>query len=189
MTEDPSRPTPEHIMRVEADAELIHSAEAVAEALDRMAREVTAELAEDNPLMLAVMIGGVVPFAELTLRLGFPLEMDYIHATRYRDDVKGGELHWRARPAKALAGRHVVVVDDILDEGLTLAGILRYCRDEGAASVRTAVLVDKRHDRKDGIARADFTGLEAPDRYVFGFGMDYRGYLRNARGIYAVRDL
>ena len=154
MTDDPSRPTPEHIMRVEADAELIHSADAVAQALDRMAREVTAELAEDNPLMLAVMIGGVVPFAELTLRLGFPLEMDYIHATRYRDDVKGGELHWRARPAKTLAGRHVVVVDDILDEGLTLAGL-----DEVILENAAGLAIE--HDLEAG---AEFIGGKASHR-------------------------
>ena len=180
---------PEHVLQVEAEAELIHSAAAVTAALDRMAAEITDVLGDHNPLMLAVMVGGVVPFSELALRLGFPLEMDYLHATRYRDGVRGGELEWRARPAKPLTGRHVLVVDDILDEGVTLAGILGHCRAQGAASVRAAVLVDKRHDRRAGPDRADFTGLEVPDRYVFGYGMDYKGYLRNARGIYAVKGL
>jgi len=88
-----------------------------------------------------------------------------------------------------LSGRVVVVVDDILDEGLTLTEILDWCRGAGAARVYSAVLVHKRHDRKPGLRRADFTGLEVPDRYVFGYGMDYRGYLRNAPGIFAVRGL
>lgn len=189
MSQDSTRPTPDQVRRVAAEADLLHSADEVARALDRMAAEVTAALGQDNPLLLAVMVGGVVPFSELTMRLDFPLELDYVHATRYREAVKGGELHWYAKPAKSLAGRHVLVVDDILDEGVTLAGILRYCRDQGAASVRSAVLVDKRHERKPAIERADFTGLEVPDRYVFGYGMDYKGFLRNARGIYAVRGL
>ena len=111
-----------------------------------------------------------------------------MHATRYRGDVRGQELEWIARPRTPLEGRTVLVLDDILDEGVTLAAILEDCRAQGARAVHSAVLVDKRIGRPRTLERADFTGLSVPDRYVFGFGMDYRGYLRNLPAIYAVAE-
>jgi hypoxanthine phosphoribosyltransferase len=183
------RPTPEEVRQVLAQADLLHPAEAVEAALDRTAGAIAERLAEANPLILGVMVGGIVPLGCLLPRLGFPLEVDYLHATRYRGGVRGGTLEWRARPETPLTGRVVLVVDDILDEGVTLSAILDECRAAGAREVLSAVLVHKRHTRKPGIQRADFSALEVPDRYVFGYGMDYRGYLRNARGVYAVRGL
>ena len=135
------------------------------------------------------MIGGIVPAGKLIPRLDFPLQTDYVHATRYRGDVRGRKLHWLARPTQSLQGRTVLVVDDILDEGVTLGEILSDCRAAGAREVRSAVLVDKQIGIKPGLREADFAGLHVENRYVFGYGMDYRGYLRNARGIYAVKGL
>lgn len=177
------------VERVLEEADLLHSEQAVESALDRMAGEISARLSGSHPLVLGVMVGGMVPTAALLRRFEFPLELDYLHATRYEGGIRGRELRWLARPATALADRRVLVVDDILDEGTTLTSIMEYCRAEGAREVLSAVLVDKLHDRKPGIRQADFTGLEVEDRYVFGYGMDYRGYLRNVRGIYAVRGL
>ena len=182
-------PTPEEVRRVQQEADLLHSERDVEAALDGMAAAMTERLAKLDPLLLGVMVGGMAPLGCLLRRLPFPLQVDYLHATRYRGGVRGGGLEWRARPATPLSGRVVVVVDDILDEGLTLTEILAWCRGAGADRVHSAVLVHKRHDRKPGLRRADFTGLEVPDRYVFGYGMDYRGYLRNAPGIFAVRGL
>lgn len=162
--------------------------EEVATAFDRMAAGIRAELKETNPVVLCVMLGGLIPTARLLVRFDFPLELDYVHATRYRGDTRGRDLHWRARPATPLAGRHVLVIDDILDEGITLAGVLEFCREQGAVTVRSAVLVDKKHGRKKSLRRADFTGLEVDDRYVFGCGMDYRDRFRNLRSIRAVRE-
>lgn len=162
----------------------------VESAIDAVATEVTRDLAHRQPLFLCVMRGGLVFGGKLLTRLHFPLEVDYLHATRYGDTTKGGILDWRATPTLPLEGRHLLIVDDILDEGATLAAILEAVRGQQPASVRTAVLVDKRHDRKavPGM-RADYTGLEMPDRYLFGYGMDYRGWWRNAPGIYAVHGL
>ena len=182
-------PTPEEVRQVLAEADLLHSAHAVEAAIDRMAEAITKVMESRNPLLLGVMVGGVVPLGCLLPRLPFPLQVDYLHATRYRGDVRGGTLDWRARPSTSLEGRVVLVVDDILDEGLTLTEILAWCREAGAREVLSAVLLEKRHDRKPGIRHADFTGLEVEDRYVFGYGMDYRSYLRNARGVFAVKGL
>ncbi|WP_106477124.1 hypoxanthine-guanine phosphoribosyltransferase [Phytohalomonas tamaricis] len=163
---------------------------AVETALDRMAEEITAKLGDKLPVFYCVMNGGLITTGHLLTRLGFPLEVDYLHATRYRGGLRGGELFWRVSPEVPMAGRHVVIVDDILDEGATLAAILEYCKEAGAKSVSTAVLVDKRHNRKavPGL-KADFCSLDVEDRYVFGFGMDYKGYWRNAPGIFAPKGL
>jgi hypoxanthine phosphoribosyltransferase len=116
----------------------------------------------------------------------FPLNYDYIHATRYRGEIRGGELNWIAKSSYSFQDRHILIIDDILDEGLTLAALVKHCKKEGAASVHAAVLVNKLHDRKADL-QADFVGLDVEDRYVFGYGMDYKDYLRNVPGIYAVK--
>lgn len=178
--------TLEEVRRVAAMAECLYSREEVESALDRMAAEITADLSERNPLLLTVMLGGMLPAAKLIERLDFPFQYDYLHATRYRNQTRGGELFWLTRPSMDLRDRHVVVVDDILDEGITLQAIVEYCRQEGAAEVRSAALVRKLHDRRDPAITVDYLGLDVPDRYVYGYGMDYKGYLRNVTGIYAV---
>jgi hypoxanthine phosphoribosyltransferase len=171
------------------DADIVHAPEQVTLAFETMGRTISGALRGRNPLVLAVMLGGMIPTARLLSRLDFPLDIDYVHATRYRGATRGRDLVWLARPTTPLDDRVVLVVDDIFDEGLTLAAILDDCRARGAAEVLSAVLVDKAHERKAALKRADFTGLTVPDRYVFGCGMDYHGHFRNLRGIYAVKGL
>lgn len=175
---------PQEAWRVLQNAERLYAPKAVEAALDRMGRDIEARLAGTNPLLVCVMTGGVVPFGKLLPKLQFPLEIDFVHATRYRGQLRGGELHWRVGPAIDARGRVVLLVDDILDEGDTLAGIEARYRRDGARDVLKAVLVVKRRSRTTDIA-IEFQGLEVPDRYVFGYGMDYKGYLRNAAGIFA----
>ena len=168
-------------------ADLLYSRQEVEAALDHMADALSAAFADKNPILLCVMLGGLVPTGKLLSRLDFPLEIDYIHATRYRGETRGGQLHWLAKPGSSLRDRSVVLIDDILDEGLTLAAIHQACEKSGAKEVYSAVLVQKMHDRNNNYS-ADFIGLQVEDRYVFGYGMDYKGYLRNVPGIYAVKE-
>lgn len=176
--------TPAQAWEVFGRAQLLHPGSTVEAALDAMAARITAAVGGDNPLLVCIMTGGVVPFGKLLPRLQFPLEIDYVHATRYANRLTGGQLQWLAGPHIDPRGRSVLLVDDILDEGATLAGIEARYRGDGAHAVRKAVLVVKRRARTHEVA-IDFPGLEVPDRYVFGYGMDYKGYLRNAPGIYA----
>lgn len=166
-------------------AECLFDRAAVEAAVQRLAGEVAARLGDRNPLLLCPMSGGVVLAGHLLPRLDFPLEFDYVHATRYAGALAGGELAWKVIPSATLAGRHVLIIDDVLDRGITLAALVEFCRRQRAAAVHTLVLVDKQCQREAAI-EADFVGLTAPDRYLFGWGMDYKGYLRNAPGIYAV---
>jgi len=171
-----------------AEADLLFDRNAVEAVMERMAGEIGAALKDTNPLVLCVMTGGVIFAGQLLTRLDFTLQVDYLHATRYRGATSGGTLHWLAKPSHPLKNRTVLVLDDIFDEGWTLKAILAHCRDEGAREVYSAVLVDKLHERKADL-RPDFVGLEAPDRYLFGYGMDYKDYLRNAPGIFAVKGM
>lgn len=168
-------------------ADCLHSAADVNRAYDALAEAITAQLEGSDPLVLCVMTGALIPAGQLLSRIQFPLQIDYIHATRYRGETRGGELHWLVKPTTPLTDRVILVIDDILDEGVTLAGILEYCREQGARAVYCAVLVNKCHDRKF-LKQVDFTGLDVEDRYVFGCGMDYKGYLRNLPAIYAVKE-
>ncbi len=173
-----------------AEADCLVPESQVHNAIDTMAKAITARLKDSNPLLFCVMNGGLILTGQLLPRLHFPVQAEYLHATRYRQETTGGILEWKLRPEQALQGRTVLIVDDILDEGTTLDAIAEFCQAQGAAEVLTAVLVDKQHDRKarPGL-KADFTGLEVEDRFLFGFGMDYKGYWRNAPGIYAVKGL
>ena len=179
-----------HIRQVMAEADCLHAEAEVEAAIDAVADRINADLAERNPVVFCVMNGGLIFSGKLLTRLNFPLELSYLHATRYRNETSGGELFWKAKPEISFIDRDVLIIDDILDEGHTLGAIIDFCCHAGAATVHTAVLVDKDHQRKARPdLKADYVGLNCSDRYVFGYGMDYKGYWRNAPGIYAVKGL
>jgi len=182
--------TADEIKKVYIEADLLYSQAEVDTAISKMAAEITDALQDKDPVVFAVMNGGLVIGGQLLTRLNFPLTASYLHATRYRNTTSGHELEWKVPPMVDFKDRPVLVVDDILDEGHTLAEVMDYLKAEGAASVQCAVLVDKRHDRKARPdLKADFVGLEIEDRYTFGYGMDYKGYWRNAPGIFAVKGM
>ena len=178
----------EEIRRARDEADCLCDARQVEVALDGLATGITERLRDSNPLIYVVMNGGLILAGRLLPRLDFPLEVAYLHATRYGHALQGTMLDWRVRPSQDLRDRVVLVLDDILDEGHTLHAIIKYLEEEGAREVHSAVLVHKNHDRKayPGM-RAEFTGLEVADRFLFGCGMDYKGYWRNAPGIYALK--
>ncbi|MHB0916885.1 MAG: hypoxanthine-guanine phosphoribosyltransferase [Thiobacillus sp.] len=179
--------TPLQAQQLLDNAECVASADTVQAVINRMAGEIAGTLAADLPLVLAVMGGAVVFAGQLLPRLNFPLEFDYLHVTRYRGNTSGGEVEWRVLPGQNVAGRSVLVLDDILDEGETLAAIRDKLHDMGAARVWSAVLTNKDNGLTKPI-QADFVGLDVPDRYVFGCGMDAYGLWRNLPAIYALKD-
>ncbi len=177
-------PELEEISRVRADATLLYSESQVYSALDAMSIQISVTLADQNPLVLCVLTGGIMTVSNLMERCDFPMTCDVIHATRYGNDTVGHELDWISLPRESMKGRTVLLVDDILDEGHTLKAISQYCKDQGAESVYSAVLVEKILSKQKPI-KAEFVGLQCEDRYLFGFGMDYKGYWRNTAGIFA----
>lgn len=168
------------------DADLIHSAEEVNQAILQLALGITADYTEKNPLVLTVMNGGIMFAGQLLPLLRFPLSCDYIHASRYRNATKGGKLEWIALPRESVQGRHVLLLDDILDEGYTLAAIKTKLLSLGAAHVACAVLTNKNIEKSKPV-QAEYIGLNLPNRYVFGCGMDVFGAWRNLPAIYALK--
>jgi len=178
---------PEKAQHILETAELVCPAATVTEAIARLAGEITARLAESFPLVLCVMRGGVIFTGQLLPQLRFPLELDYVEVTRYGVATRGGELSWRMAPSQAVTGRAVLVLDDILDEGHTLAAIREKLLALGASRVFIAVLSEKDTGRPKPV-KADFTGVKLPNRYVFGCGMDVKGAWRNLPEIYALKE-
>ena len=172
------------------NAELLFDQDAVQASITRMAdvlnARYNAEGTKDFPLVLGVMGGAVVFTGNLLPQLSFPLEFDYIHVSRYGDDDKGGEVVWKVIPRSNVAGRTVIVLDDILDEGETLAHVKQRLLDMGASEVILAVFADKAIGKNKPV-QADIVGLVIPNRFVVGFGMDAYGYWRNLPGLWAIK--
>jgi len=167
-------------------ARLLYTREQIESAMDRLAGRLSARLAGKNPLILCVMQGGLMFTAAMMPRLQLMSELDYIHASRYRNGTAGYELDWRAYPKTSLKNRTVLILDDIFDKGHTIAAIENYCRQQGASEVVSAVLLFKRCDDQTTETRCEFAAMDVEDRYVFGYGMDYKGQLRQLDRIYAV---
>ena len=182
--------TLEALNQIMAEADLLKTAAEVEAAYDRLANEITAVMSTEMPVVYSIMNGGLVMAGTLLPRLNFPLELGYMHATRYRGETSGQvDLHWQALPSVPMQDRTVLILDDVFDEGHTLDAVVRACQEQGAKKVYVAVLVNKVHNKKVPDLQVDFIGMDVENRYIFGCGMDYRGYWRNSPAIYAVRGL
>lgn len=169
------------------DSDLVCAEDQVQQAIARLAADIGERLRDAYPLVLVVMGGAVVFAGQLLPRLRFPLDLDYVHATRYGQETSGGGIDWRVSPPQEARGRTVLLLDDILDHGQTLRAIRDQLLAQGAAQVLSAVLVEKNLTAAKPIA-ADFVGLRIPDRFVFGCGMDAKGFWRNLPEIRAMRE-
>ena len=174
-------------MRLLEEADVMFDAAAVSKAVARMAVEITAAMKDEFPVVLSVMGGAAVFTGQLLPQLAFPLEFGAIEVTRYNNDIQGRDITWRLAPKDNVRGRTVLVVDDILDEGITLAAIEKKLVEMGAKHVYHAVFADKDIGKAKPV-KAKFVGVTVPNRYVFGFGMDAYGLWRNLPAIYALRD-
>jgi hypoxanthine phosphoribosyltransferase len=174
------------VYRVRAAARELYSSSEVDEHIRRMAAAIAGEMADRHPVVLALMRGGAFTAVRLCGHFQFPYEFDYIDARRYGRNLSGGELTWRVRPDEALRGRTVLLVDDVLDRGLTVAAAHRHLLEIGVARCYVAVLVSKRVADAGGRMQPDFVAIETGDEYLFGCGMDYKGYWRGLPALYAV---
>ena len=167
-------------------ATLVAAPEAVRAAYDRLAAAVQPVVASEQCVLLGLLMGGMIPLVHVAERLRGDFLLDYCHVTRYRNATTGGQLEWIQRPRQALRGRTVVLVDDIFDQGRTLAELSRYCQQAGARRVLLAVLVRKRHQRSVADLQPDFAGMTIDDQYVFGCGMDYQQRWRHLDALWAL---
>lgn len=169
------------------NAEIIFSEQEVQAAVSHVAGQINNALADTHPLVLSVMGGAVVFTGQLLPLLNFPLDFDYVHVSRYGNSQQGGEMRWKVAPQENVRGRVVLVVDDILDEGETLNAVRQRVLALGAAGFYSAIFADKLNGKTKPI-QADFVGLQVPDRFVFGYGMDIHGAWRNLPAIYATKE-
>ncbi len=177
-------PQAEEMLR---QADVLLDEAAVNACYDTMAQAISDEFHDKDPVIICVMLGALHVTAELTKRLKFPFELDYLHATRYQGETRGGDLVWKVSPSLCLENRHVLIIDDILDEGHTLASILHSLEQQEPASLATAVLVQKQHNRRDPKLNASYVGVTLEDRYLVGCGMDFRNYHRQLPYIAALK--
>lgn len=169
------------------NSECLISSMEVAAAYERLAAQLNLHYAGLNPIIMVVMNGGLIPAGQLLTHLTFYHRMHYIHASRYRDNEGTNELDWKFKPDVSIAGEHVLLIDDIFDEGITLKTIVEELSKEKPLSIESCVLLNKEHDRKVADFDVDFVGINVADRYVYGCGMDFHGYLRHLPGIYAIK--
>jgi hypoxanthine phosphoribosyltransferase len=168
-------------------AEIIHSELAVSHAISTIAAKLNQYYANKQPMVLSVMSGAMFFTGQLLPKLLFPLEIDYVHATRYHGGLSGNTVEWIVKPTGEVENRHVLILDDILDEGITLKAIVDQCMMLGAKEVKTAVLAEKMLNQSKPIS-ADYVELALPNRYVFGCGMDVHNWWRNLPAIYALHS-
>lgn len=159
----------------------------VEDAFWRLAQALDTHYQDKNPIVMVVMNGGLIPAAKLLSRVTFYHRMHYLHATRYKG-TQGGALEWKHKPDISLTGEHVLLIDDIFDEGMTLRAVVEALKEDSPASIKTVALLNKTHSRKPRDFTLDFVGLHVPDRYVFGCGMDYHGYLRHLEDVWALKS-
>ncbi|MFZ2725098.1 MAG: hypoxanthine-guanine phosphoribosyltransferase [Methylococcaceae bacterium] len=173
--------------QVQKTAQLLYDAPTLEAALDSLAEKINTDLADKNPVVLCVLNGAIVMTGKLLPRLTIPLTLDSINASRYQNKTFGRGIEWLYKPRTSLQNRTVLLVDDILDEGITLKALRDYCLQDGATEVYSVVLIEKTLEHVKPLT-ADFVGLTIPNQYIFGYGMDYKGYGRNANGIYACTE-
>lgn len=179
---------PREAEEVRRRAELVFTAAEVDAAIVRMAREAAALVADRNPIVMPVMLGGAYTAVHLCRHFDFAYELDSLQVGRYGSSLEGGTLEWSLYPRLDLGGRTVLLVDDVLDRGVTLAAVERELGRMGVTVLHIAVLASKRLAPELAAVRprVDVVGLECPDRYLFGCGMDYKGYWRGLPALYAV---
>jgi len=170
------------------NAEIIISAADIDAAMNKLAKELQPVVDKGDCVLLGIMLGAVFPLVKLAESLSGNFQIDTCHATRYQSGLEGKELAWLKQPSVDLTDKTVIVVDDIFDQGVTLEAVVAACKANGAKEVVGAVLATKEHDRQRSDFRPDYQALTVPDRYVFGYGMDYQGNWRHLPDIWALKE-
>ena len=179
---------PSDVIKAHDEAELVFSRHEVTFAIDQVAMRMAAYLYDDNPLVICVLQGGLFYFSRLIERMDIPLEVSYVHVGRYGENTIGSsELTWLAKPDISLENRHVVLIDDVFDKGITMKILADWAWSQGASLVSSSVLISKETSKVPDV-NVDFMALRARDRFLFGCGMDYRGYWRNLPEVFALSE-
>jgi hypoxanthine phosphoribosyltransferase len=164
------------------------TADQIARRVHKLGKQISEMYADiDTPLVMVVILKGATVFAADLLRsLSIPAELEFIRASSYpTGTASNGKLRLAHMVEGPLVGRHVVLVEDIIDSGVTVNAVARRIARLGAASVRLAALLD-RPARRHIQVKIDFTGFVIPDKFVIGYGLDYAGLYRELPHIYSL---
>lgn len=164
--------------------EVVPAAE-IAARVAELGEALSADYRDRNPVLVAVLVGSLPLLADLVRAMTIPLEVDFLGLSRFGE---GGRIRIALDTAETVAGRHVVIVEDVTDTGLTLTVLRRMLEDRGAASVATVTLVDKIRRRLVDVP-IEYRGFEVGDEYLVGYGLDWKGRYRNLGSLWAVLDL
>lgn len=152
-----------------------------------LGEEITSDYAGKEPVCIGILNGVVFFFADLMRAIRIPIRMDFIRAASYGSrTTSSGVVRITKRVEVPIKGRHVIVVEDIVDTGLTLEYILKTIRDENPDSLRVCTLIDKAERRETGIT-IDYCGFKVESGFIVGYGLDYNEKYRNLSGIYILK--
>lgn len=159
----------------------------IQEAVARMAAEIDRELYGKQPLFLGILNGVFVFASDLFKMVQSPSRISFVKMASYLGTETTGTVHQLIGLQESLNGEHVVILEDIIDSGLTVSKLLDHLTKQNTASVRIATLFFK-PDAFKGDYSIDHIGIEIPDKFVVGYGLDYNGYGRNLRDLYVISD-
>ena len=159
--------------------EVLIPADEIRERIDRMAEEIAAAYEGRPVTVIGILNGCLIFMADLIRRIDLPLRVAFLTASSYRGETTSpGKLLIRDELLPDLAGKHVLLLDDILDTGKTLTRVVSHLLDKGAESVKVAVLLRK-VDRQEVPFEPDFVGFSIPDKFAIGYGLDYNDEYRH----------
>jgi len=166
------------------NSEVLINKQAINTAIDQLATQINQDFAGKEVAFLTIMNGGMIFASTLAKRLNLDMEMDYLQLSRYGKSQTGGQLVWKYQPEINMENHHVILCDDIYDEGHTLAAAHAWCLEKGALSASSVVLIHKEHNRTYANYKPDYVAMNIPDHYIFGYGMDLEEKLRQLPEIY-----
>ena len=169
--------------------EVLFSAEEIANRVTEIGNQITAEYAGKELILVGVLKGSSVFHADLMRSIDLPLAIDFMAVSSYKDGTQStGDVEILKDLSNPIRDKHVIVVEDIVDTGLTLTRLLEILESRGAASIKLASLLDKPEPRIKKELQIDYTGFVIPNKFVVGFGLDAAGRYRNLPFIAVVKD-
>jgi hypoxanthine phosphoribosyltransferase len=175
-------------MAFQSQLKILINRDEIARAVDRLACEIKRDYQGKEPLLIGVLTGSFVFMADLIRRLDLPLELDFVRVCSYG---AAKESSGRVRMVQGLRtpvkGRDVLVVEDIVDTGMTISFLLAYLRNRRPASLKLCALTDKPSRRRVPVA-IDYLGFTVPDEFIVGYGLDCAQQFRNLPDIYVLED-
>lgn len=166
-------------MDKQSNHQVLLSAEVISRRIVELGAGITEHYKNEPVTVLALTNGALIFAADIIRQIKCPLRLDTLAVDSYTDRESSGKLNFRTKPKLSISGRHILVLDDILDTGLTLSQVKNWLEEQNPASVNICVLLDKQVVRRKAEVSAKWTGFKIPDVFVYGYGLDKDEFERN----------